>query len=103
MQPADTLAGVDPSKQKDYYGARLAVEDLHRLGLTIVPDPNPDGPRTRAHPGTELAGVPGQQAALETGPGRVGSHRQRCYRASAELTFNQRWLSGSCHLVCWFY
>ena len=44
VQPAETLAGVDPSKQNDYYVARLAVQDLHQLGLTVVPDPNPDGP-----------------------------------------------------------
>jgi hypothetical protein len=43
-QPADTLAHVDPAKVHDYYVARLAVRDLLKLGLTVVPDPIPGGP-----------------------------------------------------------
>jgi hypothetical protein len=44
VQPAGTLANIDASKQNDYYVARLAVEDLHRLGLSVEPDPHPAGP-----------------------------------------------------------
>ena len=44
VQPADTLANIDASKQNDYYVSRIAVQDLHRLGLTVVPEPDPDGP-----------------------------------------------------------
>ena len=44
VQPADTLANVDVSKQNDYYVAQIAVQDLHRLGLTVVPEPDPNGP-----------------------------------------------------------
>jgi hypothetical protein len=44
VQPADTLANTDASKQNDYYVVRIAVQDLHRLGLTVVPEPAPNGP-----------------------------------------------------------
>jgi hypothetical protein len=44
VQPADTLTNIDASKQNDYYVARLAVEDLHELGLTVQTDPDPAGP-----------------------------------------------------------
>lgn len=42
-QPKDTLP-ADPAKAKDYYVARLAVQDLRKLGLTVVPEPQPNGP-----------------------------------------------------------
>jgi hypothetical protein len=44
VQPAGPLVDIDASKQNDYYVVRLAVVDLHRLGLTVVPDPDPAGP-----------------------------------------------------------
>ncbi len=44
VRPVDTLASVEASKRNDYYVARLAVQDLHRLGLTVVPEPDPSGP-----------------------------------------------------------
>jgi hypothetical protein len=44
VQPADTLANIEASKQNDYYVVRIAMQDLHRLGLTVVPEPDPDGP-----------------------------------------------------------
>jgi hypothetical protein len=44
VQPADTLASIEASKRINYYVARIAVQDLDRLGLTVVPDPDPDGP-----------------------------------------------------------
>jgi hypothetical protein len=44
VQPADTLANIDAGKQNGYYVARIAVQDLHRLGLTVVPEPDPNGP-----------------------------------------------------------
>jgi hypothetical protein len=42
--PEDAFANLDPGKAKDYYVARLAVRDLRRLGLTVVPEPVPGGP-----------------------------------------------------------
>lgn len=44
VQPADTLANIEATKRNDYYVARIAVQDLHRLGLTVEPDPDPSGP-----------------------------------------------------------
>jgi hypothetical protein len=44
VRAEDTLANVDASKRSDYYVARLAVRDLRRLGLTVVPEPDPNGP-----------------------------------------------------------
>jgi hypothetical protein len=44
LQPADTLANIDASKRSDYYVVRFAVQDLLRLGLTVVPEPVPNGP-----------------------------------------------------------
>jgi hypothetical protein len=44
VQPADTLANIEFGKRNNYYVARLAVEDLHRLGLSVEPEPDPDGP-----------------------------------------------------------
>jgi len=48
VQPVDTLANIEAAKQSDYYVARLAVQDLHRLGLTVVPEPDPGGPAGHA-------------------------------------------------------
>jgi hypothetical protein len=51
VKPADILAPVDEAKRGNYYVARLAVRDLRRLGLTVVPEPDPNGPRvTRSSP-----------------------------------------------------
>lgn len=47
-EPADTLSSVDVEKRKDYYLARLAVRDLRRLGLSVVPEPDRNGPRGHA-------------------------------------------------------
>lgn len=44
LGPADTLANVEPGKRNDYYIARIAVQDLLQLGLTVVPEPAPTGP-----------------------------------------------------------
>jgi hypothetical protein len=44
VQLRDTLANIAPDKARDYYVARLAVRDLQKLGLTVVPEPDPNGP-----------------------------------------------------------
>jgi hypothetical protein len=44
LTPAQTLAGVEASKRNSYYVARLAVSDLKRLGLTVLPEPDPHEP-----------------------------------------------------------
>lgn len=44
VQPADTLANIEAGKRNNYYVAQIAVQDLHRLGLTVVPEPDPNGP-----------------------------------------------------------
>src|ERR1043166_6483379 len=44
VSAAATLANVDPGKRDAYYVARLAVRDLVRLGLSVVPEPDPNGP-----------------------------------------------------------
>ncbi len=44
VEPADTLVGVDADKRTTYYVARLAVRDLRKLGLSVVPEPDPEGP-----------------------------------------------------------
>lgn len=44
VQPADILANIEAAKRNNYYVARIAVQDLHRLGLTVVPEPVPNGP-----------------------------------------------------------
>ena len=48
LRPEDTLANVDPAKRNDYYVARLAVAALRSLGLTVVADPDPNGPAGHA-------------------------------------------------------
>jgi hypothetical protein len=48
VQAVDTLANLEASKQNDYYVARLSVVDLRNLGLTVVADPNPNGPAGHA-------------------------------------------------------
>jgi hypothetical protein len=47
-QPADTLRNLEPAKQKEYYVVRLAVQDLLGLGLTVVAEPDPNGPAGHA-------------------------------------------------------
>jgi hypothetical protein len=86
VQPVGTLANIDARKRHDYNVAQIAVQDLHRLGLTVAPEPDPNGPLGHAII-PELAGISGRQAVLETGPGRAGETGKRCYRASTELTF----------------
>ncbi len=44
MRPADPLTNIDAGKRDNYYIARIAVQDLQRLGLTVVPEPEPNGP-----------------------------------------------------------
>ncbi len=44
LQPADTLANIEAVKRNNYYVARIAVQDLLRLGLTVMPEPDPNGP-----------------------------------------------------------
>ena len=44
VKPTDTLTTIDSSKRNNYYVARIAVQDLHRLGLAVVPEPDPNGP-----------------------------------------------------------
>jgi hypothetical protein len=44
VQPADTLTAVPEAKRGEYVIARIAVRDLLRLGLSLKPDPDPDGP-----------------------------------------------------------
>jgi hypothetical protein len=48
LKPLETLAGIDSAKSNSYYVARLAVRDLARLGLTVVPEPTKDGPAGHA-------------------------------------------------------
>jgi hypothetical protein len=78
VQPADTLASLDPAKAKDYYVARLAVRDLRNLGLTVVPEPAPRRPTGACgYSRDELASLPGPEAALETDIGRTRQAGQR--------------------------
>ena len=44
LQAADTLTSIEASKRDQYYVARLAVTELRRVGLTVAPDPDPNGP-----------------------------------------------------------
>src|SRR5438445_11228399 len=48
LQPVDTLANLEASKQKDYFVVRLGVQELYRLSLTVVPEPDPTGPSGHA-------------------------------------------------------
>ena len=43
VQPVEVLVNLQ-SRRNDYLIARLAVRDLIRLGLTVIPEPNPSGP-----------------------------------------------------------
>lgn len=40
----DTLGAVPDAKKDDYFVARLTVAELTRLGLTVMPEPDPNGP-----------------------------------------------------------
>jgi len=42
VQPAQTVANIDPAKANEYLVARLLVQDLLRLGLTVAPEPAGD-------------------------------------------------------------
>lgn len=44
VNPADILANIEAGKRNNYFVAQLAVHDLLQLGLTVVPDPDPNGP-----------------------------------------------------------
>jgi hypothetical protein len=44
VQPMETLALLPEDKRANYYVVRLAVADLRSLGLTVKPDPVPEGP-----------------------------------------------------------
>jgi hypothetical protein len=44
VEPSDTLVGVDADKRTAYYVAQLLVRDLRKLGLTVIPEPDPEGP-----------------------------------------------------------
>lgn len=44
VEPAGTLTTVAEEKRADYLVVRIHIQDLRRLGLSILPEPNPDGP-----------------------------------------------------------
>jgi hypothetical protein len=44
VQPAEILAGVDADRRNSYYIARLLVQDLRGLGVTVIPEPVAQGP-----------------------------------------------------------
>jgi hypothetical protein len=44
QRPEDAFVNLPPDKAANYYLARLAVSDLRRLGLTVVPEPVREGP-----------------------------------------------------------
>lgn len=44
VTPVDTLCVVNPAKQNEYYVARLAVAALRSLGLSVLAEPDPNGP-----------------------------------------------------------
>jgi hypothetical protein len=48
VEPADTLVGVDADKRTTYYVAQLLIRDLRKLGLTVIPEPDPEGPAGHA-------------------------------------------------------
>ncbi len=48
VKPAETLTGVDADKRNTYFVAQLAVSDLRKLGLTVLPEPDPNGPAGHA-------------------------------------------------------
>src|SRR5690349_16137699 len=48
VQPADVLANLDADKKKNYYVARIPVSALRQLGLTILPEPDANGPAGHA-------------------------------------------------------
>ena len=41
VEPAETLTGVDADKRNAYLVAQLAVSDLKKLGLSVLPEPDP--------------------------------------------------------------
>lgn len=40
----ETLANIDPEKRPQYRVVRLPVEELRQLGLSVIPEPDPEGP-----------------------------------------------------------
>ena len=44
VSPLETLASVDANKRNTYFVAQLAVRDLKKLGVTVVPEPVEAGP-----------------------------------------------------------
>jgi len=48
VQPGETLSSIAEAKRNDYLVVRIAVRDLIRLGLSVVPEPAPDGPAGHA-------------------------------------------------------
>ncbi len=46
--PTTILAAIDPLRANEYHIAQLSVADLRRLGLSVIPDPVPSGPRGHA-------------------------------------------------------
>lgn len=70
--PASTLSMLDPAKAQDYYVARLSVEALGSLGLTIEPDPIPGGP-------------PGHAVIVELSWPAYRAHKQRIKPILVEL------------------
>jgi hypothetical protein len=72
LQPADTLANLGASKRNEYYVARIAVQDLYQLGLTVVPEPDPAGP-------------PGHAVIPELGWQAYQGSKQRLKQVQVEL------------------
>ena len=48
VTPDETLSNVPEAKRNDYVVVRIGVRDLIRLGLSVVPDPDPSGPAGHA-------------------------------------------------------
>lgn len=44
VQPVGTLVNIEADKRNNYYVARISVQDLNRLALTVVPEPDSNGP-----------------------------------------------------------
>jgi hypothetical protein len=71
-QPKDCLANADPAKVAGYAVARLAVQDLRKLGLTVNPEPLPAGP-------------PGHAVIPELSWQNYNANKKRCRPILAEL------------------
>jgi hypothetical protein len=42
--PTVALSSVDAAKQNNYFLVRLAIRDIYPLELTMLPEPDPEGP-----------------------------------------------------------